>query len=302
MIGSCLQLEDLHNGIITDLRQDSIYTFASDTSAPSPRFKLQITVDYDINVFNALCFNDSSAFVSVRGSNLQGHYFNLKDTSGLLIDSIIAVSDSITFNGLNAGVFQYETNHIGSCPTHNQLIYITEPEQVISLFSTLRDTFYLDTSNQVSINFRNLSSGSSFYEWDLGDGSISNNFSVNHTYTSPGTYSVKLISKMDSMGTCTDVYEKLIYIINPYLTIIDEFTSTINVYQKQNVLTIEYGNNIFDFCYFNDISGKRIMNKIKREEDSSTITVSIPSTKPGIYFLCFQLANGRVFSKKVLIK
>ena len=199
MIGSCLQLEDLHNGIITDLRQDSIYTFTSDTNAPSPRFKLQITVDYDINVSNAMCFNDSSAFVSITGSNLQGHYFNLKDTSGLLIDSIIAVSDSITFDGLNAGVFQYETNHTGTCPTQNQLIYVTEPEEVISLFSTLNDTFYLDTSNQVSINFRNLSSGAAFYEWNLGDGNSSNHFSVNHTYTSPGTYSVKLISKMDSM-------------------------------------------------------------------------------------------------------
>ena len=302
MIGSCLQLEDLHNGIITDLRQDSIYTFTSDTNAPSPRFRLQITVDYDINVSNAMCFNDSSAFVSITGSNLQGHYFNLKDTSGLLIDSIIAVSDSITFNGLNAGVFQYETNHTGTCPTQNQLIYVTEPEQVISLFSTLSDTFYLDTSNQVSINFRNLSSGAAFYEWNLGDGNSSNHFSVNHTYTSPGTYSVKLISKMDSTGTCIDEYEKLIFIINPFSSIIDEFFSLINVFQKHNVLTIEYGNNIFDFCYLNDISGKRITNKIKRDEDSSIITASIPSIKPGIYFLSFELDNGSVFTRKVFLK
>ena len=142
MIGSCLQLEDLHSGIITDLRQDSIYTFASDTNAPTPRFKLQITVDYDINVSNAMCFNDSSAFVSIKGTNLQGHYFSLIDTSGLLIDSLVAVSDTILFGGLNAGVFRYETNHIGACPTHNQLIYVTEPQEVISLFSTIADTFF----------------------------------------------------------------------------------------------------------------------------------------------------------------
>ncbi|GIR60071.1 MAG: hypothetical protein CM15mP65_26520 [Crocinitomicaceae bacterium] len=66
MIGSCIQLEDLHSGIITDLRQDSIYTFASDTNAPSPRFKLQITVDYDINVSNATCFQDSSAICKLK--------------------------------------------------------------------------------------------------------------------------------------------------------------------------------------------------------------------------------------------
>ena len=142
MIGSCIQLEDLHNGVITNLRQDSIYTFASDTSVPSPRFKLQINVDYDINVINATCFQDSSAYVTLKGSNLQGYYFNLIDTSGLLIDSVIAVSDSIVFDGLNAGVFQYETNHVGNCPTHNQLIYITEPVEVIANFSTIADTFF----------------------------------------------------------------------------------------------------------------------------------------------------------------
>ncbi|GIR60072.1 MAG: hypothetical protein CM15mP65_26530 [Crocinitomicaceae bacterium] len=120
---------------------------------------------------------------------------------------LVAVSDSILFDGLNAGVFQYETNHVGTCPTHNQLIYVTEPEEVISLFSTISDTFYLDTSNQISINFRNLSTGSTYYEWDLGDGNSSNNFSVNHTYVNPGTYNVKLTSKMDSIGTCIDEFE-----------------------------------------------------------------------------------------------
>ena len=212
MIGSCIQLEDLHNGIITDLRQDSIYTFASDTIAPSPRFKLHITVDYDINVTNSMCFNDSSASVNIKGSNLHGHYFNLIDTNGMLIDSIIAVSDSILFSGLNAGVFQYETNHVGSCPTHNQLIYVTEPEEVISLFSTISDTFYLDTSNQISINFRNLSTGSTYYEWDLGDGNTSNNVNPNHTYYSSGSKTVTLRAYKDSSKVCESIFQKEIYI------------------------------------------------------------------------------------------
>ena len=158
MIGSCLQLEDLHNGVITDLRQDSIYTFASDTNAPSPRFKLQINVDYDINITNLNCFQDSSGIVTLNGSNLHGHYFNIIDTSGFLIDSVIAVSDSILFDELNAGVYQYETNHVGTCPTQNQLIYITEPEEVVSLFSTISDTFYLDSNYQINVTFKNLSS------------------------------------------------------------------------------------------------------------------------------------------------
>ena len=42
MIGSCINLEDLHNGILTDLRADTVYTFTIDSLAPSPRFKINI--------------------------------------------------------------------------------------------------------------------------------------------------------------------------------------------------------------------------------------------------------------------
>jgi hypothetical protein len=50
MIGSCIKLEDLNNGIITDLRRDSVYNFTSDSTAPTPRFKHYIDIDYNINV------------------------------------------------------------------------------------------------------------------------------------------------------------------------------------------------------------------------------------------------------------
>ena len=75
MIGSCVNLEDLHNGIITDLRTDTAYTFTIDSLAPSPRFKINIDVNYDIRVVNSTCFNDSSASVMISGNNISGHLF-----------------------------------------------------------------------------------------------------------------------------------------------------------------------------------------------------------------------------------
>ena len=59
MIGSCMVLEDLHTGIITDLRADSVFSFVSDSTAPYPRFKIDISVNYDIQVSNLGCFDDS---------------------------------------------------------------------------------------------------------------------------------------------------------------------------------------------------------------------------------------------------
>ena len=77
MIGSCLTLEDLHNGIQTDLRLDSSYTFLSDSNAISPRFKLHIDVDYDIIVSNSTCFQDSSANISLQGNTIIGSFFSI---------------------------------------------------------------------------------------------------------------------------------------------------------------------------------------------------------------------------------
>ena len=300
MIGSCIQMEDLHNGVITDLRQDSIYNFVSDINAPSPRFKLQINVDYDINVSNATCFQDSSATVSLNGSNLQGYYFNLIDTSGLLIDSVTAVSDSILFDGLNAGVFQYETNHVGTCPTHNQLIYVTEPEEVISLFSTISDTFYLDNSNQISINFRNLSTGSTYYEWDLGDGNTSNNVNPNHTYYSSGSKTVSLRAYNDSLKVCESIFQKEIYIKQDQIAMfesneIGDFEIiTLNDFIK--VVSNESSPYILNLI---DVNGKKVIRDLILKDPISIINTSY--ILPGMYLITINNDTQTLYRSKIIL-
>ena len=119
MIGSCLTVEDLYTGIITDLRQDTVVYFVSDSAAPSPRFALHINVDYDINVTNATCFGDSNALVTITGNGISGSTFSLlKDTN--IINSIQATSDSLSFESLNAGNYAFQTTHNSSCSVNNQ--------------------------------------------------------------------------------------------------------------------------------------------------------------------------------------
>ncbi len=51
-----------------------------------------------------------------------------------------------------------------------------------------------------SINFADASSNAAYYVWDFGDGTTSNQKNPNHTYTSYGTYSVKLMSWSPDCG------------------------------------------------------------------------------------------------------
>ncbi|MCC5916968.1 MAG: PKD domain-containing protein, partial [Cryomorphaceae bacterium] len=68
--------------------------------------------------------------------------------------------------------------------------------------------------NQQPINFNNLSTISTgnitFTQWDFGDGNTSANFSPQHTYSSPGLYTVKLIHQ--GTGQCRDSIEKVVEI------------------------------------------------------------------------------------------
>ena len=291
MIGSCLQLEDLHNGLITDLRQDSIYTFLSDTNAPNPRFLLHINVDYDILVTNSTCYNDSSASITLKGSNLNGNYFNLYDTYGNMIDSVQAASDSIVFSYLSSGVYNYQTSHSGSCNTQNQDIYVIQPDEVIADFSTISDTFFLDTNSNIEIYFRNHSLGSNYFFWDFGDGNYSQNKNTSNVYTTPGVYNVQLIAKSDSIGTCINSINKTIEIIGETL----DNNSQINIEDNQILI-------LKDKIFIYDLSIKSInlynVNGQIIKSCQNNKVINIPSLNNGIYLLELVNNDGSSFIKK----
>ena len=285
MIGSCLILEDLNNGILTDLRTDSSYSFTSDSLAPYPRFKLQINVDYDINVVNSTCFQDSSALISLTGSSLQGSYFNLIDSNGSIVSSITANQDSISFSGLNAGKYYISTDHSSSCTMTNQEIIIIEPKEVISDFSTISDTVFLDSNGIAIVEFKNISSGALHYNWSFGDGTLSTLHNPVHSYGSSANYFVELIAYSDSVGTCLNTMEKIITVSDPFL-----FTPSLEnindvIFDISNrTLNISFSNvfsNVLEILIYN-IEGKQIYHC---NLDGLSKQIDLNAVKSGIYFI-----------------
>lgn len=51
-----------------------------------------------------------------------------------------------------------------------------------------------------SVSFVNLSTGGTLFQWDFGDGGSSSAFEPEHTYTAPGTYTVRLV--LSSQDAC----------------------------------------------------------------------------------------------------
>ena len=293
MIGSCMTVEDLHTGQVTDLRTDSLFTFNSDTLAASPRFKISIEVDYDIQVVNSNCFQDSSAIVKIFGDDIQGSYFILLDSLGLVVDSVIANGDSLLFDNLNSGVFNFSTNYTGRCSLDNQEIIILEPENIISNFITSTDTFFLDYGN-VDVYFNNNSQGSSAYLWDFGDGTFSTLKDPIHQFNLPGEYTVSLTSYIDSSLLCQDFYSKSIYIETPILLNTESKSLTNS--------SISYFNNSIHFENFNDfkyvsifdINGKLL---IKRNFSK---TIFIDSLIKGLYIVSLE-SDDYILNQKLIV-
>ena len=259
MIGSCISIEDLHTGISTDLRLDSNFTFMSDSTAISPRFKMTVEVDYDIHVTNSTCFQDSSAFVKLFGTGIHGSYFNLLDFTGLVVDSVIANGDSLLFDNLISGVFNFSTNHSGRCSVDNQEIVILEPENVISNFITATDTFFIDSGN-INIYFNNNSLGSSAYLWDFGDGTFSNQINPMHTFIYPGVYTVELTAYNDSSATCSDSFTKTLVVINNPFTNVFEHSNNQNLISYNNNFLNISSSKMFEQIKIYDLSGRELLS------------------------------------------
>ena len=286
MIGACISLEDLHNGIITDLRIDSSYTFLSDTNSPSPRFLIHINTAYNINVTNSTCFNDSSGIINLYGNTINGSVFKLFNSQGTLIDSIIALNNTVLFNNLHAGNYSIFTDDSNSCSLTNHTIIISEPQQCISDFLFPSDTLYLDTtSSTIEVAFSNRSIGAIDYLWDFDNGNFSNDENPIQLFFA-GNYMVSLNSFSDSSHQCSSSVSKLITVLDNSISSdfkIDSQKFNYQVLEQELIISLE--NKTFinsDLVEVFDIGGKMIISQ-KIEANDYEISIDLKKCKSGIY-------------------
>ena len=105
----CIHLEDLHNGSITDLRVDSLYTFQSSDTTTVPRFLLKMFRDYNVFSTDASCFNFDDASILIEGDYLNSNTYDIF-SNGTLVSSSTANGNSILFDNLFAGNYQISSN------------------------------------------------------------------------------------------------------------------------------------------------------------------------------------------------
>jgi PKD repeat protein len=169
-------------------------------------------------------------------------------------------------------------------------------QQVNADFTADKDT--LDLYSGTTVNFSNLSTGATIYNWNFGNGNTSTDASPAATFTNTGSYEVVLIARDDK--ACADTVVKTITIVNttgiekvnviPVKIYPNPAQDYIMVaFEKEEAITIEIYNML----------GEKIL--IQKDKTSNT-KVDLSELTNGQYVLKMATAKGTISKKLTILK
>ena len=114
------------------------------------------------------------------------------------------------------------------------------------------------------------------------------------TFNSPGNYNVSLTARSDSIGTCSIISNKIIYVIdNNTITDISHNENSLNIVNRNGKLIFENRNLIFDQILLIDMNGRIVTNSTS----SNYLDISDVSSE----FILYQLDQMKKLTEKIHI-
>lgn len=170
---------------------------------------------------------------------------------------------------------------------------------VTALFNA--DNQVIDLINgQATVTFSNLSTNSTDYAWDFGDGDVSADFNPFHVYTEPGVYIVELEASNDQ---CSGTYQVVVQVQEVIISIEEtEFTNGINLFYVNDQLQIQFdfnsGFNVTIDGY--NALGQRIIEPITDTFSTEMIQISIQHRVPVGIITIINNDTGEAKSYKII--
>jgi len=290
LANSCITLEDLETGTITDIRNTPSYSFTTTSNSPQDRFLLHITSPFESTVFEPSCANLTDGTIQIEGTNVNGNTFTLANSSGT-INSIVATGTQVSFDNLPSGEYIITSSQNSACGFNSLTITVPNPNEVIASFELNDAIIYLD--DNATITPQNNSSGTN-YTWDFGDGNVSFDEAPTHTYSSPGMYTITLTVEENG---CESVYSEVIEV--RATTGIEENTNEFEVITFDNQININFNEVLLGAnLTLTDINGKQVYSEAV---NTNNVIINTEKYAKGTYLI--NVANdNKISSEKVIIK
>ncbi|OFY84957.1 MAG: hypothetical protein A3F72_18415 [Bacteroidetes bacterium RIFCSPLOWO2_12_FULL_35_15] len=297
--GISIKLEDKMTGMIYEFRKGStcnVNLFAN-TIATANRFVLHFSPPTNVVFTNVTCYGMANGALTVIKSGNSDWDYQLKDNSGVVIQSGNNISETATINGLHVGTYFIETTSSFTSPDTNSFVII-QPNVIIADFEI--DSAGVMITPFIPILFQNYSSGASSYTWDFGDGSVqSTQQSPIHEYSAAGIYTVTLIA---ATLNCDVSYSNIIT-VQPFVTTavapVSQEQNTVIVFQEEEMLIINSQTPVpsqMTISIFNTL-GQNVYSYSQGSTMNVSQSVKLPAT--GAYFVNVY-ANDTIITKKVI--
>lgn len=238
--GICLSLEDISTGNIISLDKD-YYTQVNWFDANNqPLYNLILSSSFEKASTDATCYGFDDGSATANTSTTAKYDFYLTNLIGDTLQSEMGkVGNSHTFNNVKAGKYNLVVNDPNGCGLLAKPVEVTEPDPVLSFFTTPKNS--IDLSVNPEVKFSNHSANAQSYLWHFGDGNSSMDFEPIHEYNSVGNYEVNLVAYN---GTCTDTSTKSVLVENNSVGIfeVDE-NKNIQLFQANEKIELRFNLN-----------------------------------------------------------
>ncbi len=294
---ACLQLEDTYTSNLYDITSDTTISVYLHDSTTQARFLLHVGASPVHLVSTISCKDEMDGQIISLGQGSGPWDYTWYDGNGSVIKSTTQSFTADSISGLSSGNYTIRIENSGVCGTVMDTITLSNPVSLIANFETANGSVF---NVDEKIQFSSLSQNAETFEWNFGDGNVSNLENPEHSYDTPGEYVVQLNVTNDK---CTRLVEKTLSISDIVPGIKEGIVQDeIIVYQQGDYI---YFNSIFDTnekvrLSIGNLLGQEIFTK-EYQGGEINDQVFIPNLNPGILYVSLTSESKKI-SKKIPIE
>ncbi len=285
---------DMSTNSHTRIMGDTSLTFNLTAQQYTATFNFNISSPLVTTVTNETCtaMNDGSLEITNAGNS--DWEYEITDDNDSVVANSTASSSISTINSLSPGNYKATVSSLGIVEDVN---FTINPAIILTAdFNLDKDTVYLTDGGVVNIT--NVSQNALTYNWDMGDGGVSNIENPSYAYTTVGDYQISLTS---ANANCTTQKSKPITVL-----LTPSVITSVNNNNKMEVKLASYGNGNYQLTTANFNTKKLSVYDVKgsliQESDFSEneYHLSLTTNSSGIYILNVTSEDGQVFREKLV--
>jgi len=297
---TCLVLEDLETGIITNMLTDTVYDFYMADTSFYTRFLVHMTPPVKTTTTDASCFENEDGKVVAFANGTSPWIYEWQDAQGTVLRTSGPIYTSDTLENIGRGSYTVKISQGGFCPEVSKVAGIISPDAIVASFQPSRDRLFL--SEGATVELENFTVGANDYSWEFGDGAISSDMNPSHTYTSGGTFDLRLTASQD--GNCASTFDTRIQVTDDLPTGIQEnsLSELINVYQAGEHYFVSFTLDQTTEATIQLFStmGQPLHVQTTQVMNGSRVQLDLSDVASGVYLVDIQMNDAEIVKKIVV--